>query len=274
MKYVLFTGATGGLGRCCIEKIVKLGDWTVFAGGTNKAKLEELEKINNVIPVELDVTSEESIENVYRTVREHTDRLDAIVNFAGINELTSMVEGNCVEAIEKSLNINVMGMVRVNKRFFEMVHIGHGRIINCSSENGWMTPQPFNGPYTMSKYAVEAYNDSLRRELMYLDIPVIKIQPGSFKTQITDKAYKDFNKLLETTNYYKRVLTIMEPIMAIEIEHSHNPSKLAKKVVSALTSKLPHTKYKVCTGKLLLALEFLPDKVVDIAYKALVKIKK
>jgi len=271
MKYVLFTGATGDLGRCCIENIVSLGGWTVFAGGTNKAKLEELGKIENVIPVELDVTSEESIENVYKTVREHTYTLDAVVNFAGINVFTSMVEGDCVEAIERSLNINVMGMVRVNKRFFEMIRIGHGRIINCSSESGWMTPQPFNGPYTMSKYAVEAYNDSLRRELMYLNIPVIKIQPGSFKTQLTDKIYRDFDKVIETTNYYKKVLTTMKPMMTMELGLDHDPNKLAKKVIMALTAKLPRTKYKVCTGKLLMTLEFLPDKAVDIAYKAIVR---
>ena len=180
MNYVLFTGATGDLGRSCIEEIIKTGKWTVFAGGTNKAKLAQLEKLPNVISVELDVTSEESIENAYKAIRSYTYVLDAVVNFAGIHVFTSMVEGDCVKDIEKMLDVNVMGMVRVNKRFFEMVRIGHGRIINCSSESGWMTPQPFNGPYTMTKYAVEAYNDSLRRELMYLNIPVIKIQPGSF----------------------------------------------------------------------------------------------
>ncbi|MCR5781323.1 MAG: SDR family NAD(P)-dependent oxidoreductase [Clostridia bacterium] len=270
MKYVLFTGATGDLGRCCVEEISALGDWTVFAGGTNKAKLDELGRLPNVIPVELDVTSEESVENAYNTVKSHTYTLNAVVNFAGIHVFTSMVEGDCVEEIEKMLNVNVMGMVRVNKRFFEMVRIGHGRIINCSSESGWMTPQPFNGPYTMTKYAVEAYNDSLRRELMYLNVPVIKIQPGSFKTQLTDKIYRDFDKCIETTNYYKKILTTMKPMMTMELGLDHDPKKLAKKVIRAMNSRMPQTKYKVCTGKLLMTLEFLPDKVVDLAYKAVV----
>ncbi len=271
MKYLLFTGATGDLGRCCIEEIVKTGEWTVFAGGTNQAKLALLAQLPNVIPVELDVTSEESIENVYRTVREHTYTLDAVVNFAGIHTFTSMVEGNCVQEIEKMLNVNVMGMVRVNKRFFEMIRIGHGRIVNCSSESGWMTPQPFNGPYTMTKYAVEAYNDSLRRELMYLDIPVIKLQPGSFKTQLTDKIYRDFDAAIESTNYFRKILTTMKPMMTMELGLDHDPKKLAKKLLLALNAKLPRTKYKVCTGKLLMTLELLPDKAVDIAYKAFVR---
>jgi NAD(P)-dependent dehydrogenase (short-subunit alcohol dehydrogenase family) len=270
MKYVLFTGATGDLGRCCIEEIAKLGDWTVFAGGTNKAKLEELGRIENVIPLPLDVTSEESIEAAYSTVRGYTYTLNAVVNFAGIHVFTSMVEGDCVRDIEKMLNVNVMGMVRVNKRFFEMVRIGHGRIVNCSSESGWMTPQPFNGPYTMTKYAVEAYNDSLRRELMYLDIPVVKLQPGSFKTQLTNKIYEDFDKAIASTNYYKKILTTMKPMMTMELGLDHDPKKLAGKLIKAMNSKYPQTKYKVCTGKLLMLLELLPDKAVDIAYKAIV----
>ena len=133
-----------------------------------------------------------------------------------------------------------------------------------------MTPQPFNGPYTMTKYAVEAYNDSLRRELMYLNIPVIKLQPGSFKTQLTNKIYEDFDKAIASTNYYKKILTTMKPMMTMELGLDHDPKKLAKKLMLALTAKLPRTKYKVCTGKLL-TLELLPDKVVDIAYKAVVK---
>ncbi|MBQ5968962.1 MAG: SDR family NAD(P)-dependent oxidoreductase [Clostridia bacterium] len=270
MKYALFTGATGDLGRCCIEEISKLGDWTVFAGGTNDEKLAQLGEIENVIPIRLDVTSDESVEAAYEIIHSHTYRLQAIVNFAGIHVFTSMVEGNCVEEIDRMLQVNVMGMVRVNKRFFEMVRIGRGRIINCSSESGWMTPQPFNGPYTMTKYAVEAYNDSLRRELMYLDIPVIKIQPGSFKTQLTNKIFRDFDKCIENTNYYSRILTTMKPMMTMELGLDHDPKKLAQKVILALTSPLPRTKYKVCTGKLLMALELLPDKAVDLAYKVVV----
>ena len=270
MKYLLFTGATGDLGRCCIENIAELGDWTVFACGTNKSKLLALGELPNVIPVELDVTDNESVERAYKFIREKTYTLNAIVNFAGIHVFTSMVEGNCVEQIEKMIDVNVMGMVRVNKRFFEMVRIGHGRIINCSSESGWMTPQPFNGPYTMTKYAVEAYNDSLRRELMYLNIPVVKLQPGSFKTQLTEKIFRDFDEVIASTNYYKKILTTMKPMMTMELGLDHDPNKLAKKVIKALTAKTPQTKYKVCTGKVLLLLELLPDKFVDVAYKAIV----
>lgn len=271
MKYIVFTGATGDLGQCCVKRIAGLGDRIVFACGTNPAKLEEVGKIKNVIPLKLDVTSKESIEQAYQFVRSYTYRLEAVINFAGVHTFISMVEGDCDDRIEKMLQVNVMGMVRVNKRFFEMVRIGHGRIINCSSESGWMTPQSFNGPYTISKYGVEAYNDSLRRELMYLGVPVIKLQPGSFITQITKQIFRDFDCMVETTNYYKKVLTTMKPMLEMELGHNHDPEKLAVKVVKALTAKHPQIKYRTCTGKKLMLLEFLPDKIIDIAYKLFVR---
>ena len=158
-QVVWITGASSGLGLHTAQALARNG-FTVVAGARSFGKGKTVAGCH-CLP--LDVTSEESIEKAYETVRGITYRLDAVVNFAGIHTFTSMVEGDCVHEIEKMLDVNVMGMVRVNKRFFEMVRIGHGRIVNCSSESGWMTPQPFNGPYTMTKYAVEAYNDSLRR---------------------------------------------------------------------------------------------------------------
>jgi hypothetical protein len=62
----------------------------------------------------------------------------------------------------------------------------------------------------------------------------------------------------------------MKPMMTMELGLDHDPKKLARKLILALTAKLPRTKYKVCTGKLLMTLELLPDKAVDLAYKAIV----
>ena len=268
MDYILFTGATGGLGSECVKALATHG-YTIFAVGTNREKLAELGAISNVIPVMADVSTGESLQAARRTVEGYTDKLYAIVNFAGLTGFCSMVEGNCVELTEKLLQVNVMGMVRVNRLFFDMVHTGHGRIINCSSEAGWMTPQPFAAPYFLSKYAVEAYNDSLRRELMYLGIPVIKLQPGSFKTRLLDNINDQFGKTLSETKYYKNVLTRMKPLMTQELQGGSDPGKLAAVLVKAVRSRRPRLNYRVGTGKLLALLEILPDRWLDAMYKAM-----
>ena len=174
-----------------------------------------------------------------------------------------------MEAIERLLRVNVTGMARVNRSFLELALRGCGRIINCSSESGWMTPQPFAGPYTLSKYAVEAYNDSLRRELLYLGIPVIKIQPGAYETNITRQLYEQFDQAIAGTQRYQRLLEKMKPMMVMELNQKNDPRKLVKTVLRAMESKRPKTRYRVGTGKLLALLELLPDWGVDAVYRAL-----
>ena len=268
MDYIFFTGATGGLGSECVKALAAQG-YTIFAVGTNSTKLAELGAIPNVIPVRADVSDGESLQSARGIVEGYTDKLYAIVNFAGLTGFCSMVEGDCVELTDKLLQVNVMGMVRVNRLFFDMVHAGRGRIINCSSEAGWMTPQPFAAPYFLSKYAVEAYSDSLRRELMYLGIPVIKLQPGSFKTRLLDNINDQFGKTLSGTQYYKNVLTRMKPLMTQELQGGSDPRKLAAVLVKAVKSGHPRLNYRVGTGKLLALLEILPDRWLDAMYKAM-----
>ena len=269
MKYAFFTGATGGLGLLCVTALSEKGNWTVFAAGTNEAILEQLGKLPNVIPVRLDVTKQESVDAAYEIVKLNTDTLDAVINFAGLTYFTSLIEGESVSAVERLLNVNVIGMARINRTFFEMIHKGKGRIINCSSESGWMTPQPFAGAYVLSKYAVEAYNDSLRRELLFLDIPVIKIQPGSYDTNITKQVNDGFDKAINETKYYKDILTKMKPMMTMELNQKNDPSRLVETVIKAMEIKHPKYKYRVGTGKLLAMLELLPERGVDAIYKLL-----
>ena len=271
-KYALFTGATGGLGEACIRALSQTGRWTVFATGTNDAKLLEYHALANVIPLRMDITEESGVQAAQKVVAERAGKLDAIVNFAGRSAFASMVEGGCAELTQRLLDVNVLGMIWVTRAFFELIMKGMGRIINCSSEAGWMTAQPFAAPYFLSKRAVEAYSDSLRRELMFLGIPVIKIQPGSYQTNLTQNTLAGFYQTLSETRYYKNVLSRLKPLMMQELTHDNDANKLASVVLLALETKHPKLKYRVGTGKLLAMLELLPEKGVDLLYQWLAKL--
>ena len=266
MKYALFTGAAGGLGSACALEMTK-HNWTVFVADINDEALAAIGQNENIIPIKVDITNQESVDNTRAEVEKTTDSLHAVINFAGIHTMASMIEGN-PDIIEKMFRINVMGMVRINRAFFDLVKKGRGRIVNCSSECGWMKPQPFNGPYTITKYAVEAYNDSLRRELVPLHIPVIKIQPGSFKTNMHNTATSSFNNLYENTVYFKKALKRLKPLMDMELKMANDPKHLVKALLKAVETERPRIKYRVKNSKIIGTLEIIPDKVVDLIYKA------
>ena len=109
----------------------------------------------------------------------------------------------------------------------------------------------------------------MRRELMYLGIPVIKIQPGSFNTALTQGVYSKYEKALSETKYYRKVLTKMKPLMELELKQNNNPAKLVKVVLRALETPKPKLRYRVGTGKLLAMLEIFPERCVDVMYRLL-----
>lgn len=269
MRYALVTGATSGLGAEIAKTLIKDG-WYVFTCGRNKDALAEFESIKNAHPLAVDVTSQESIDSAYAEVCAETNRIDALINFSGVQQMSSLVEGD-IKIVEQMIEVNLMGMVRMNKTFFPLVKHCNGRIINCSSECGWMTPQPFNGPYTLSKYAVEAYNDSLRRELMFLDIPVIKIQPGSFKTAMHNSTSKSFDRLINGTSLYRDVLEKMKGMMVFELKMANDPKYLVDAVMRAVNDPSPKQKYRVKNSPLLGVVEILNPYIVDGMYKKILK---
>lgn len=269
MKYALVTGATSGLGREIAVKLAESG-WFVFACGRNQKALDDISETTYAHPVEMDVTSQESINEALEAVQKETNHLDAIINFSGVQKMSSLIEGD-IKIIEDTLAVNLLGMARVNKTFFPLVKQCNGRIINCSSECGWMTPQPFNGSYTLSKYAVEAYNDSLRRELMFLDIPVIKIQPGSFKTAMHGKTVDSFDKLMNSTLMYRDVLEKMKGMMFIELKMANDPKYLVDAVLRAVNDPKPKQKYRVKNSPILGLVEVFHPLAVDATYKKVLK---
>ena len=265
MRYALVTGATSGLGKEIAIRLSESG-WCVFACGRNEKALGEIKKTTYCHPLKMDVVDQESINEALEEVSKVTDHLDAIINFSGIQKMSSLIEGD-INIIKQSLDVNLLGMARVNKTFFPLIKKCNGRIINCSSECGWMTPQPFNGSYTLSKYAVEAYNDSLRRELMFLDIPVIKIQPGSFKTAMHGKTLDSFDRLINSTKMYREVLEKMKGMMLIELKMANEPEALIEAVMKAVNDPHPRQKYRVKNSPLLKVIEVMHPMTVDRLYK-------
>lgn len=265
MRYALVTGATSGLGKEIAIRLSESG-WCVFACGRNEKALGEIKKTTYCHPLKMDVVDQDSINEALEEVLKVTDHLDAIINFSGIQKMSSLIEGD-INIIKQSLDVNLLGMARVNKTFFPLIKKCNGRIINCSSECGWMTPQPFNGSYTLSKYAVEAYNDSLRRELMFLNIPVIKIQPGSFKTAMHGKTLDSFDRLINSTKMYREVLEKMKGMMLIELKMANEPEALIEAVMKAVNDPHPRQKYRVKNSPLLEVIEVMHPMTVDRLYK-------
>ena len=116
---VLVSGALMGLGAALCRKFLSEGH-RVFAGVLQTEDLMELEELkgnSRLIPVLLDVSDKDSIEAARATVGEYTDRLDILINVAGVllnREGTILTDR--YEDLEKTFKVNTIGPVYICSR--------------------------------------------------------------------------------------------------------------------------------------------------------------
>ncbi len=252
MKKVLITGVLGGMGRATAECLIKEG-YTVF--GIDRGEGCDL-------PIEYfsaDITSEASLSSVYEKISAKTDRLDAVLHFAGIYNLDSLVEIG-EEDFVRIFNINLFGIYRINRAFMPLLSEG-SRIIITSSELAPLDPLPFTGLYAITKTAVEKYAYSLRMELNLKGIIVSVIRPGAVKTNMLGVSTNALDIFCENTKTYSYNAARFKKIVDSVESKNISPDKIARTAKKALTNKRPKYVYNVNRNLLLRLLNILPDRL-------------
>lgn len=219
-------------------------DYIVYAVDINPEIYTLYSSKTNVIPLVADITMTDALIQIKTEIEKTTQIIDLIIHFAGIVCLGSCVEVS-PQVLEKVLQVNLIGMYRVNFVFFPLIQKPGGRIIMVSSEYGRLLGLPFHSFYTLSKHALEIYSDSLRRELASFGIKVIKIRPGAFATKMQKQIRKQFDDLLNTTVYFQTPLIKMSSLMDRELIRAKNPNKIVRTFQKAISSRHPRLAYNV-----------------------------
>lgn len=178
---VLITGGTEGLGKATAILLAEKGR-RVFAAGRNaerRAALDALarERRLQIGTVAMDVCEDASVDRAVAEIERRAGHVDVLVNNAGIAVIAAM-EQIAPADLRLQFETNVFGAVRVTQRVLPgMRQRRHGRIVNMSSIAG-VVANPFFGPYSGSKFALEAISDAFRLELRPFGIYVSVIEPG------------------------------------------------------------------------------------------------
>lgn len=252
MKYILVTGARGGMGRKTVELMKEQG-FGVFAVDKVPGIAEE-----NIIPITADITDEGSVKSAFEKVKIVTDELYAIIHFAGIYMLDSLVEMGTGD-FEKAFKVNLFGAFLVNKTFLPLLKSG-SRIVITTSELAPLDPLPFTGIYAVTKSALDKYAYSLRMEVQLKGVYVSVIRAGAVDTGMLDASTTALDKFCVNSKLYtcnaKRFKTIVNNVETRCIP----PEKIAKKAEKILKAKNPRFAYNINRNPLLLLLNTLPKK--------------
>lgn len=267
---IVITGASTGIGKACALYLDQRGH-RVFAGVRKEKDAESLRELGSsrLVPVMVDVTDHDSIVKAKDHVEAELagEGLRGLVNNAGIT-VSGPAEFVPIDEVRRQFEINLFGHMAMTQAFLPMLRASKGRIVNIGSIGG-RNALPFMSPYCASKFAMEAYSDSLRMELKPWDIQVSLIEPGSIATPLWQKGTGQANELIdelpsEAHQLYGDAMDKAKVAAAKEEARAIPAEKVAEAIEDALTSRRPKTRYLVgWDARLIKTIKNLPDRAVD-----------
>jgi NAD(P)-dependent dehydrogenase (short-subunit alcohol dehydrogenase family) len=240
------------MGRATVSLFEKSG-WHVVA--LDRVAIEETENVTSIVA---DLTDEVSVQRAVVSVAQITDKIDAVLHFAGVYMLDSLIEMSS-ESYDRIFDINVRGVYLVNKYFHPFLKEG-SRILITTSELAPLDPLPFTGIYAITKAALDKYAYSLAMELQLQGIKVSVLRAGAVETGMLGASTTALDRFCENTNLYscnaKRFKGIVESVEARCIP----PARIAEKCARILGKRKPKFAYAINRNPLLLLLNILPKR--------------
>ncbi|XP_063069922.1 retinol dehydrogenase 7-like [Engraulis encrasicolus] len=253
-KHVVITGCDSGFGNLAAKQLDRQG-FHVIAACLSESGSYELSKAASprLKTVLLNVKDSASIDRAVEMVRRETGErgLYGLINNAGVSIPIGPTEWLQIEDFRKVLDVNFMGVVEVTLKFLPLLKKAKGRVVNVASILGRLSL--VGGAYCPSKWGVEAFSDSVRRDMRHFGIKVSIIEPGFFKTNVTrlDLIEDDLQRLWDRLpddvratyghsylEEYKKSQSFSMTLLC-----SSDLSKVSNCMQHALMAKYPRTRY-------------------------------
>ncbi len=242
-RVVLITGASSGFGQASAEHLSRRG-YRVY-GTSRKEKAEDGSERTvdgnlsfRMIP--MDIREDASVQKGIEIILSREDRLDVVVNNAGY-AVAGSVEDCPLEEVKNQIETNLYGTWRVCQAVLpQLREQGSGTIINISSVAG-LIALPFQAAYCASKFAVEALTETLRMEVRPFGIQVCLVEPGDFKTNLTENRIKA-GQFCQDSAYHENFNKALRVMEHSEI-HGPRPDKLAVLIEHIINDPNPRLRY-------------------------------
>jgi len=256
MKHVVITGVSSGIGYACAKVLLSNGS-RVYGSVRNRTDAERLQRDfgDRFVPLLFDVTDEGTVQAAAAKVSESLGKatLDGLVNNAGI-EVAGPLAYLPTDDFRRQLEVNLVGPFIVTKAFLPLLGADSarqgnpGRIVNISSASGKIAG-PFGGAYAASKFGLEGFSESLRRELILFGIDVVIIGPGAVITPIWQKSDTGLTDRFRDTPYAE-ALAKFEVYAAKEGVSGYAADVIGRAVWHVLTTAKPRVRYAIVPSRL------------------------
>jgi NAD(P)-dependent dehydrogenase (short-subunit alcohol dehydrogenase family) len=181
-KIWFITGAGRRMGVDFAKAALAAGDAVVATGRNPDAVVKAVGEADDLLAIELDVTSADGAERAVRAAVDRFARIDVLVNNAG-NFYAGYFEELAPDQVERQLATNLIGAMNVARRPARHARAAPGHILSISSGAG-LVGFEFCSAYAASKFGLEGWMESLEPEVAPFGIRTTIVEPASFRTEI------------------------------------------------------------------------------------------
>ena len=263
-KVVLVTGASSGIGKDAVLRLLKEGH--IVYGASLPAEIQNTDDIINAggRVLKLDVTNHRLVKKAVAQVIAEQGRIDVLFNNAGYGIFAAMEDVAITDARDQ-FAVNVFGLADMIKEVLpQMRKQRSGTIINASSIAGKIYA-PLGSWYYASKHAIEGLSDCLRTELIQFGINVVILEPASIETSFIKRLYSSLHEKSRGGPYQRMVDGHLSKKRAYSNLKGSPSSVVSDIVVNIVRAKRPKTRYVV--GKfgrpLLFMRKWVSDRLFD-----------
>ena len=238
MKKVWFiTGCSTGFGRYLAKEVLAQGHFCVVTS-RNTGDIQDIASMypDTSIMLALDVTKTGQIKSAVKAAIEKFERIDVLVNNAGIGYFGSIEESE-EDKVRNMFEINVFGLANMTREVLpQMRKQRSGHILNVASIGG-LRSFPGVGFYNATKFAVDGYSEALAKEVAPIGIKVTVIAPSGFRTDWAGRSADDAPSTI--TDYNETAIKNMGNIRKMSGHQPGDPERAAKAMVQVVESDNP-----------------------------------
>ena len=215
-KNVLITGGASGIGRIMARMALQKGAKSVAIWDISEKNiantLAEHQSYGNIKAYKVDVSSSETVGEVYRQVVSDLGQVDVVIQCAGIVTSNNTFNNNTIDEIDRTMRINAIAPMYVGLcALKDMVARDNGHLVTVTSAAG-MLSMPKMSIYAASKWSAIGWSDSVRLELkrMKSHVRVTTVAPYFINTGMFDGVRSKVFPILDPEKTSAKIIKAVE----------------------------------------------------------------